>query len=272
MTRNATYVLTAIAAILYVLLVQFFGGGWFGQPFWNGESWPDSRLLSYVFLAFIIIAGLLQARDIPEEGIDVQPSRSAAAGQVDDPTFWRLLTGNVYWSLIWVPIRLFVGHEWLSAGVHKVTDPAWMEGGEALAGYFQAAVAIPEAPARPRITFDWYREFLQFLLDREAYTWLAPVIAWGEVLVGLGLIFGALVGIAAFFGTLMNFNFLLAGSTSTNPVLFGLGVFLVLAWKVAGFWGLDRWLLPALGTPWHAGKIFVRETQAPPAQPATHGT
>ena len=25
---------------------------------------------------------------------------------------------------------------------------------------------------------------------------------------------------------------------------------LILAWKVAGWWGLDRFLLPALGTPW----------------------
>ena len=25
---------------------------------------------------------------------------------------------------------------------------------------------------------------------------------------------------------------------------------IVLAWKVAGWWGLDRWALPLLGTPW----------------------
>ena len=87
------------------------------------------------------------------------------------------------------------------------------------------------------------------MLDNGWYTWFAKLIAWGEVLVGLGLLVGALVGIAAFFGTLMNFSFMLAGSASTNPVLFGLAVFLVLAWKVAGYWGLDRWLLPALGPP-----------------------
>jgi thiosulfate dehydrogenase [quinone] large subunit len=93
------------------------------------------------------------------------------------------------------------------------------------------------------------------MLDNGWYTWFAQLVAWGETLVGLGLLVGALVGIAAFFGTLMNFSFLLAGTTSTNPVLFGLGVFLVLAWKVAGFWGLDRWLLPLLGTPWQPGPL-----------------
>jgi thiosulfate dehydrogenase [quinone] large subunit len=31
---------------------------------------------------------------------------------------------------------------------------------------------------------------------------------------------------------------------------------LILAWKVAGYYGLDRWLLPMLGTPWQRGKAF----------------
>jgi thiosulfate dehydrogenase [quinone] large subunit len=56
--------------------------------------------------------------------------------------------------------------------------------------------------------------------------------------------FGALAG------TFMNLNFMLAGSASTNPVLLLLGFLLVLAWKTAGYIGLDRWLFPLLGTPW----------------------
>ena len=30
----------------------------------------------------------------------------------------------------------------------------------------------------------------------------------------------------------------------------------MLAWKVAGYYGLDRYLLPMLGTPWHRGTLF----------------
>jgi len=33
-----------------------------------------------------------------------------------------------------------------------------------------------------------------------------------------------------------------------------LGFLLVLAWKTAGYIGLDRFLLPLLGTPWRANK------------------
>ena len=77
------------------------------------------------------------------------------------------------------------------------------------------------------------------MLNHEWYTWFAKLIAIGEALVGIGLIVGALVGIAAFFGTFMNFNFMMAGSASSNPVLFGLAVFLVLGWKIAGYFGVD---------------------------------
>jgi hypothetical protein len=41
----------------------------------------------------------------------------------------------------------------------------------------------------------------------------------GELLVGIGLIVGALTGIAAFFGVFMNMNLLLAGAVSINQII-----------------------------------------------------
>jgi thiosulfate dehydrogenase [quinone] large subunit len=54
----------------------------------------------------------------------------------------------------------------------------------------------------------------------------------------------------------MNMNYLLSGTVSSNPILLAIAILLVLAWKTAGWWGLDRWVLPALGTPWRPGLIF----------------
>ena len=256
MTQGKTWALTVISVALFVLLCWLFGDGLLGPPLWNAEEWTASPLITYVLILLIIGAGWFQAQRIPAEGIPLRAASYSVAtpGQVDDPAGWRLLMGNVFLALFWLPIRFFVGREWFAAGLHKITDPAWTGGGEALRGYWERAVAIPEG-GRPPITYDWFRQFLQYMLDNGWYTWFAQLVAWGETLIGLGLLVGALVGIAAFFGTLMNFSFLLAGTTSTNPVLFGLGVFLVLAWKVAGFWGLDRWLLPLLGTPWQPGPL-----------------
>ena len=61
-----------------------------------------------------------------------------------------------------------------------------------------------------------------------------------------------MTGRAAFFGALVNMSFLLAGSASVNPIMFTFAVGLMLAWKVAGYYGLDRYLLPMLGVPWRA--------------------
>ena len=168
---------------------------------------------------------------------------------IQDPPFARFLFSDTRSAIIWLPIRILLGLTWLQSGFGKLGNPAWMQGGAALQGFWQGAVAIPEG-GRPPIAFDWYRGFLQSMLDAQAYTWFAPLIAIGETLVGIALITGAFVGIAAFFGAFMNWNFIMAGSASTNGLLLLGAILLVLAWKVAGYIGLDRYLLPLLGTPW----------------------
>jgi thiosulfate dehydrogenase [quinone] large subunit len=150
---------------------------------------------------------------------------------------------------LWLPLRIWLGYQWIEAATHKITNPAWMQTGEAIKGFWVNAVKIPET-GRPAISFDWYRTFLQVMLDAQAYTWFAKLIAVGELLVGIGLIVGAFTGIAAFFGGFMNWNFMMAGSASTNPLLFVAAVGLILAWKVSGYFGADYFLLRLIGTPW----------------------
>ena len=173
-----------------------------------------------------------------------------------DPPFAQSLFNSPKWAWLWVIARLYVGYSWLTSGIGKLSNPAWTQTGEALKGFWERAVAIPDAPARPLIAFDWYRGFLQSMIDAGAYTWFSKIIYIGEILIGVALILGLFTGIAGFFGGFMNWNFMMAGSASTNPVLFTLSILLVLAWKTAGWWGLDRFLLPALGTPWQPGKAF----------------
>ena len=84
-------------------------------------------------------------------------------------------------------------------------------------GFWNGAVAIPEPPARAAITFEWYRDFLNILINNDAQTWFAYIIVFGEIAIGLGLIFGVLTGFAAFFGALMNMSFLLAGLGIDQP-------------------------------------------------------
>jgi thiosulfate dehydrogenase (quinone) large subunit len=171
----------------------------------------------------------------------------------DPPLVYKLLNDpRAGW--IWLVLRVWLGWQWIQSAQSKIFNPAWVGTGEALKGYWQRAVLIPDAPARPAIAFDWYRGFLQFMLDSGAYTWFAKVVAYGEILVGIALIIGAFTGIAAFFGAFMNWNFMMAGSASTNPMLFVIAIGLILGWKVAGYFGADYYLLRFLGTPWQLAK------------------
>lgn len=176
---------------------------------------------------------------------------TAEQGEItlQEPHFVHTLFNTTRLAWLFVLVRVYLGWDWMTHGWDKVLDPKWTTTGESLLGYWTRAVAIPET-GRPPISYDWYRSFIQFLIDTESHTWFAKLVAYGELLVGIGLIVGAFVGITAFFGALMNFNFMLAGSASTNPVLFVIAVFLILGWKVAGYYGLDHYLLPYLGVPW----------------------
>jgi thiosulfate dehydrogenase [quinone] large subunit len=183
---------------------------------------------------------------------------------IQDPPIARFLFQGTAAAWLWLVVRVYLGYQWLEAGWHKFQDPKWMGDGSALLGYWTSAVKVPEPPGRAAITYDWFRGFLQMLIDAQAQVWFAKLIVFGELMIGVGLILGGLVGIAAFAGALMNMNFMLAGSASTNPLLFLLAVLLMLAWKNAGYIGLDRYLLPLLGTPWRQPTL---RTAPPLAQP-----
>jgi thiosulfate dehydrogenase (quinone) large subunit len=169
---------------------------------------------------------------------------------IQDPPIARFFFQGTMMSWLWLVVRVYVGYDFIVAGYHKFTTPAWMDGsGAGILAFWKGALGNTPSGA-PVITFDWYRSFLQFLVDTNSGGWFSYIIVFGELAVGLGLILGAFVGLAAAGGLLMNTAFLLAGTTSTSPVLVILGMLLILAWKNAGYIGLDYFLLPMLRTPW----------------------
>jgi thiosulfate dehydrogenase [quinone] large subunit len=187
--------------------------------------------------------------------------RDLADTAVPQPAVSRFLFHDTRAAALWLVVRFYLGFQWLEAGYHKATGSGWLDGGAALKGFWTRAVAVdPKTGTGPiNADYGWYRDLLQFMLDQQWFTWFAKLIVAGELLIGVGLIVGGLVGIAAFFGALLNMSFMLAGTASTNPVLFVLAVALMLAWQVAGYYGADRFILPALGAPWRPGALFHRQ-------------
>ncbi len=208
--------------------------------------------------------------------------RPKAVIQVPEPPIARFLFADTRMAWLWLIVRLYVGYHWLVAGVEKLfgfnidftsngfwtgsLQSSWIFGkaplGSQLAGFAHSGIAQATG-AHPAVQ-GWYAWFLQNVVIPWAGFW-SYLVTFGEVAVGLGLILGILTGIAAFFGVFMNMNFLLAGAVSINPIIGGLAMFLILAWRVAGYYGVDRWLLPLLGTPWTGS--LARAEQQKPRQP-----
>ncbi|MHB9144197.1 MAG: DoxX family membrane protein [Symbiobacteriia bacterium] len=151
-------------------------------------------------------------------------------------------------SVLWLVLRLYLGWGWLTAGFEKLTDAkgAWVgaAAGSSLKGFFAGAIA-KSTGAHPAVQ-GWYAGFLKNIATPAIpfFTYLVPV---GEFLVGLALITGTLTLVAAFFGLFMNLNFMLAGSTSTNPIYYTVAVLLLFAGVNAGRYGVDGFLASRKG-------------------------
>jgi thiosulfate dehydrogenase (quinone) large subunit len=180
---------------------------------------------------------------------------------IEEPPIAKFLFADTRMAWFWIIVRVYVGYQWISAGYEKLTSGAWVfsaHDGAGLKGFVMGALAQSQG-AHPAVQ-GWYASFLQNVVLPNV-TPFAYVVTFGEIAIGLGLIVGCLTGIAAFFGLFMNLNFLMAGTVSVNPILGVLALFLILAWRIAGYYGVDRYLLPILGTPW-TGRM-IHETVAP---------
>lgn len=153
---------------------------------------------------------------------------------------FKFLRENIYAAGLMLVLRLYLGWHWLTAGWHKLTD------GFDATGYLSNAVANPVMDkATGEAVYPTYVAFLEHfaLPNVKLINFLIPV---GEFLVGLGLLLGALTTAAAFFGLMMNFMFMFAGTVSTNPWMILLGIFVFIAGANAGRFGADYYLLPLL--------------------------
>jgi thiosulfate dehydrogenase [quinone] large subunit len=230
--------------------------------FWLG-------LVLFIGVAWVLLRAYQPGRDEPSSG----------EVNIREWKFVRFLRYGKEAAPFYLGLRLFLAVEWIEAGLHKVLNykapeqPAhilgvelpfqgilwtqglnqgWVGTGASIKSYWERAAAVSPQGTGP-IVYPAYRAFIQYMIDNNWHTWYGPLVAYGEVLIGLGFLFGGLIGFAAFFALLMNFAFMYAGSTSSNPTLVLLQMILIFGWRPAGYWGIDRFLLPMLGTPWSPG-------------------
>jgi len=205
---------------------------------------------------------------------------AAKEATFEEPRFARFFFASPAASWIWLVARIYLGYTWLHAGWEKVTgtggstfnwhwaytSDSWIKSSAGLKGF--AGFALKGAGGEhAAVNYGWYAAFLRWI-ERSGAGFMAPTIAIGELLIGAALIIGLFTGIAAFFGAILTTSFGLAGVAGVNPLFLVIEMLLVLAWRNAGYYGLDRYILPALGTPWQPGEVFNGRVEKPSLVPA----
>ena len=117
--------------VIAAAIVLYLSAPW--ETFGLGSITPSKdvyTILSVVFwvLAIILVVTLFEDRKAP----------GATVVEVEGPAFTRYLFSNTRAGLFWLPIRLFVGFSFLSAGLHKLfpdgkpMGAGWLDGGASL--------------------------------------------------------------------------------------------------------------------------------------------
>jgi thiosulfate dehydrogenase [quinone] large subunit len=148
-------------------------------------------------------------------------------------------------------VRVWLGYQWLNAGYQKIWGSEhsafWFGNGAAVKGFATAGIA-GSATGKGGASYGWWAGFLHNFVVPNA-SWIAKLVSVAELLIGAALILGLLTGAAALAGLSLNLIYMFSGSAGVNPAFAVLAVLLVLAWRNAGWIGLDRFILGRARVP-----------------------
>ena len=175
-------------------------------------------------------------------------------------------------GIIWLVARVWLGYEWLNAGYQKLwgsEKAAFWNGGAGVKGFATAGVA-GSAGGKGGASYGWWAGFLHNFVIPNA-SWIAKLVALSELLIGVALILGLFTGAAALVGIGFNMIYMFSGTAGVNPAYAIVSIFLILAWRNAGYFGLDRFALPAVGRLLHnRSHVPGTPTRSPKAAVPAH--
>jgi thiosulfate dehydrogenase (quinone) large subunit len=176
--------------------------------------------------------------------------------------FYRSKTASV----LWLVARLWLGYGWLNAGYQKLwgSEKAvfWNGGGAGVKGFATAGVTGSKA-GTGGASYGWFAGFLHGFVIPNA-SWIAKVVTLSELVIGALLILGLFTGAAAAAGLALNVIYMFSGTSGVNPAYAIVSVFLILAWRNAGYLGLDRLVLPMIRNRFHPGPRTATPVTTPP--------
>lgn len=129
-------------------------------------------------------------------------------------------------------LRVSLGWLFLYSGLMKIADPTW-----SAAGFLGGAKTFPAL-------YDWFS-------SASNIGWVNFLNAWGQTLIGFGLITGTLVTLFSWAGILMmllyyfptlEFPYVAHGFIVDEHIVYALAFFVLVTTKAGRFWGVDKYL------------------------------
>jgi thiosulfate dehydrogenase [quinone] large subunit len=149
--------------------------------------------------------------------------------------FIQFLRDNLFISYVLTGLRIYLGWTWFSAGWGKIT------GTFDASGFLNGALSKTNGE-HPAVQ-SWWGTFIDSFALPNVHVFNV-LIPWGEFFVGLALLLGTFTTFVASMGVLMNFSYLLSGTTSINPQMVIMEILILIAGYNAAKIGLDRWIIP----------------------------
>lgn len=122
-------------------------------------------------------------------------------------------------QFVLLPMRLFLGITFIYAGIQKLMDPQFFN--PSARGYIGKQL-IAFATGSP------LHNLLIHLVPHA--TLIGGLVAYGEIAIGLGTLFGILFRLAAFFGILINLVFFLSATWHVYPYFYGSDIVFIFCW------------------------------------------
>ncbi len=153
------------------------------------------------------------------------------------------------WAVL--PLRLFLGITFIYSGIQKLTDPQYFHPSAARYIGNQIAAYAGGSPIH---------SFLVNVAEPHAML-VGALVAYGELAIGLGALFGLLLRPAAFCGMLLNILFFLSATWRVYPYFYGSDIVFIFCWITLLIAGPSSSVLPSLDTLLAARLLKFLSTQ-----------
>lgn len=154
------------------------------------------------------------------------------------------------WTIL--PLRLFLGVSFVSAGFDKLTDPAFLD--PLARNYIGNQIAL-FAPVTP------LEGFLTNVAVPNASAF-GLLVMGGELMIGLAVLIGALTRFSAVMGLFINLTFFLSATWQVHPFYFGADLPYAVAWLTLALTGPGPFALDLFVKRWLDGNA-PRESPVP---------